>query len=196
MGNPSDWDPNYKVPGALKARLTVFWGSNYTVDKSKQTLDYAEKLLGEHGIGFDVYPGKTRTDKHTIKTPDLVMPEDYNNLRLQMGAVFDDQKTGDKRQRLPVLFCQFKYMGNGLTVLRKGAGDPDSASPWLPYVLIGLDPDIDNSALIHEIGHAAMESRQHSTTKGHIMHDSPAAQTRNIIVKPIVQIIARSYFVK
>ena len=46
MGNPSDWDPNFKVPGALKARLTVFWGSNYTVDKSKQTLDYAEKLLG------------------------------------------------------------------------------------------------------------------------------------------------------
>jgi hypothetical protein len=176
MGNPSDWDPNYKAPGALKLRLSLFWGSNYTVDKSKEIVEYAGKLLGEHGIGLDVYPGKTRTDAHTIKTSDIVMPEEYNDLRLKMGAVFDDQKTADKRQRLPVLFCQFKQWGNGLTVLRKGTGDPDSASPWPAYVLIGMNADPDYSNLIHEIGHAAMESRQHSLTKGHIMHDAPSVQ--------------------
>jgi len=196
MGNKSDWDPNYKAPGSLKARITVFWGSNYAKDTSKQILDYTEKLLAEHGIGFDVYPGKTKTDKHTIKTSDLVMDTEYNDLRLKMGAVFDDQKTADKRQRLPVLFCQYKEWGNGLTVLRKGPGDPENASPWLPYVLIGMNADPDYSNLIHEIGHAALESRQHSTTKGHIMHDAPSVQTRNVIVKPVVQAIARSYFVK
>ena len=30
----SDWDPNYKNPVALKARLTVFWASNYKIDTS------------------------------------------------------------------------------------------------------------------------------------------------------------------
>ncbi len=192
----SDWDPNFKAPGAPKARITVFWASNYKVDTSKKIIDYAEKLLAEHNIGLDVYPGKTRTDKHTIKTSDLIMPEEYNAIRLQMGAVFDDQKSGDKRQRLPVLFCQFKEYGNGITVLRKGPGDPENTSPWLPYCLIGQNADPDYSNLIHEIGHAANETRAHLTTKGNIMHDAPTVQTRDTIVKTQVQVITRAYFVK
>jgi hypothetical protein len=192
----ADRDPNYKVPGSLKARLTVFWGSNYTLDKSKMFLDYAEKLLAEHGIGFDVYPGKTRVDKHVIKTSEIVQPEEYNDLRNQMAKIYDDQKTGDKRQRLPVLFCQNKASGDGYTVLTKGPGDPENASPWLPYVLIGMGSTVDESNLIHEIGHAANQDRQHSPDKGEIMHESPAIVKRTIINKTQMVKISRAYFVK
>jgi hypothetical protein len=187
---------DYKVPGALKARVTLFWGSNYSVDKSKAIVDYTEKMLAEHGIGLDVYPGKARTDKHTIQTSDIVQPEEYEDLRGKMAAIYDDQKSGDKRQRLPVLFCQFKEMGNGLTILKKGMGDPQSASPWLPYVLIGMSADPDNSNLIHEIGHAANQNRQHSTTLGQIMNDAPSVCPRDKINKSQLLVIARSYFVK
>jgi hypothetical protein len=209
MGNPffaksaardaqmkADRDTNYKVPGALKARVTVFWGTNYTIDKSKMFLDYAEKLLAEHGVGFDVYPGKTRTEKHTIQTPDIVQPGAYGELRDQMAKIYDDQKTGDKRQRLPVLFCQFKDSGEGFTVLTKGMGDPDSASPWLPYVLIGMSSSPDESNLIHEIGHAANQDRQHSPDEGEIMYPSAALVKRSKIDKTQMVRIQRAYFVK
>jgi hypothetical protein len=196
MSNTDQWDPNYKHPGALKARLTLFWGSNYKVDKSKEIVEYAEKLLAQHGIGMDVYPGKTRTDKHTIKIPDLVETTEYNDYRLKMGAIYDDQKTGDKRQRIPVFFCQYRERGNGFTVLTKGPGDPENASPWLPYIFISMNADPDYSNLIHEIGHAANQNRQHSTTEGNIMHDAPAKKTRDTIVKAQVQVIAKAYFVK
>jgi hypothetical protein len=192
----SDRDPNYKVPGALKARVTVFWGSNYSLDKSKMMLDYAEKLLAEHGIGFDVYPGKTRTDKHTIKTPEIIPAGEYEPWRLQMAKIFDDQKTADKRQRLPVFFCQFKDAGDGFTVLTKGPGDPENASPWLPYVFIGMSSAPDESNLIHEIGHAANGNRQHSLDAGEIMHASPAVTKRTKINKTQVVNISRAYFVK
>ena len=193
MSTDPNWDPNYKNPGAAKARLTLFWASNYKIDTSKKLLDYAEKLLGEHNIGFDVYPGKARTDKHTIQVPDqLIKPEEYNDLRLKMGAIFDDQKTGDKRQRLPVIFCEFLDRGHGLTVLMKPAG----LSPWLPYCLLSGVTDPDNSALIHEMGHAATNSPNHLPQKGNIMHDAPSVMARTTIVKTQVQAIARAYFVR
>jgi hypothetical protein len=193
--NGSDWDPNYKIPGAAKARLTVFWASNYKIDTAKKVLDQAEKLLGEHNIGFDVYPGKVRTDKHTIPVPDRpITPEEYNDIRLKMGAIFDDQKTTDKRQRLPVLFCEFLDRGHGLTVLTRPAGAA-TGSTWLPYCLVSGVVDGDNSTLIHEIGHAATNSPNHLPQKGNIMHDAPSVMARNVIVKSQVQAIARAYFV-
>jgi hypothetical protein len=196
MSNTSDWDPSYKNPGAAKARLTLFWASNYKIDTSKKVLDQAEKLLAEHGIGLDVYPGRTRTAAHTIEVPDRpVNPEEYNDIRLKMGAVFDDQKIAGKRQRLPVIFCEFKYPGYGLTILTKPAGATDG-SPWLPYCMISGVIDPDNSTLIHEIGHAGTGSPNHSPQKGNIMFESSAVQARITIVKAQVQAIARAYFVR
>ncbi len=191
----SDWDANYKSPGAAKARLTLFWASNYKIDTAKKVLDQAEKLLGEHNIGFDVYPGKFRTAKHTIQVPDRpINKEEYNDLRLKMGAIFDDQKTTDRRQRLPVLFCEFLYPGNGLTVLTKPPSEREG-STWLPYCLVSGVIDADSSTLIHEIGHAATGSPNHLPQKGNIMHDAPSVMARTAIVKTQVQAIARAYFV-
>jgi len=196
MSNGSDWDANYKNPGSAKARLTLFWASNYKIDTSKKVLDQAEKLLSEHNIGFDVYPGKTRTDKHTIQVPDRPLnKEEYNDLRLKAGAIFDDQKTADKRQRLPVIFCEFLYPGNGLAVLTKPPSEKEG-STWLPYCLVSGVIDPDNSTLIHEIGHAATNSPNHLPQKGNIMHESSAIMARTTIVKTQVQAIARAYFVR
>lgn len=190
-------DPNYKNPGAAKARLTLFWCTNYKIDTSKKVLDQAEKLLGEHNIGLDVYPGRTRTDKHTITVPadHLILPEEYNDLRLKAAAIFDDQKTPDKRQRLPVFFCEFKDVGHGITVITKKPGDP-SGSTWLPYCLVSGVIDNDNATLVHELGHAAHNSGVHSPDLGHVMHNAPAAKARTIIDKIWVQIYARGYYVK
>lgn len=192
----NDRDPNYKNPGSAKVRVTLFWCTNHTPDISKKQLDYAEKLLAEHNIGFDVLPGKARTDKHTITVPDRpLLPEEYEGLRHKVAAIFDDQKTTDKRQRLPVIFTQVKDWGNAITVITK---KPEEAtgSTWLPYCLIGSSSDSDLSPVIHEIGHAAHNSRVHSPDKGHIMHEAAAVTPRTIIDRLWVGIIARAYFCK
>lgn len=197
MAKSNDRDPNYKNPGTAKARLVLFWATNYKQDTSKQVLDYAEKLLGEHNIGMDVYPGRTRTDKFTIKTPDdPILPELYGVVRGVADALYiaDKSKSIESDNRLAVFFCQFKDTGYGITVLKRKPNET-TGSVWAPYCFVGSAVNSDNSTLIHEIGHAAHNSGQHSPDKGHIMFEA-SVQPRTIIDKIWVQIIARAYFVK
>lgn len=185
------WDPHYVHPGKTTVRLTLFWVSNYYQDTSQKVLKTAENLLAEHGLGLDTYP-KSRQSKHTIQIPgdptQLLVndpqntPYDYNWLRNQGAAIFDDQATGDKRQRLPVFFCQFKDAGYGITVLN---------SNWLPYCMIGVNTDPGGYCLAHEIIHAATNSGLHcNTPKGNVFGDVPG----NILVRAHVEAIARAYF--
>ena len=42
------------------------------------------------------------------------LPEDdYNELRNRCAAKFDDQAMEPRKQRLPVIFCQFKHRRRG-----------------------------------------------------------------------------------
>ncbi|MFO1423254.1 MAG: hypothetical protein U1F70_06310 [Candidatus Competibacteraceae bacterium] len=191
--NTTDWDPNYKHPGKTTVRLTLFWVSNYYQDTSQKVLKKAEQMLAEHGLGLDIYPkSRQSAPNHTIQIPgdptQLLVndpentPYTYNWLRNQAAAIFDDQATKDKRQRLPVFFCQFKASGYGITVLN---------SNWLPYCLIGANPDPDGYCLIHEIIHAATNSAIHcNTPKCNVFGDIPG----NIMIRTHVQAIAKAYF--
>jgi hypothetical protein len=189
----SDWDPNYKHPAKKIVRLTLFWVSNYYKDTSQTVLKKTEEMLAEHGLGLDVYP-KTRqaAPKHNIQIPgdpnQLLIndPQNtvytYNWVRHQAAAIFDDQATKDKRQRLPVIFCQFKESGAGIAVL---------GSDWPPYCLIGVNPDPGCYCLIHEIIHAATNSSLHcNTPKGNVFGDIPG----NIMIRAHVDAIAKAYF--
>jgi hypothetical protein len=113
--NKTDWDPNYKHPGKTTVRLTLFWVSNYYQDTSQKVLKKAEQMLTEHGLGLEIYPkSRQSAPNHTIQIPgdptQLLVndpentPYTYNWLRNQAAAIFDDQATKDKRQRLPVFF--------------------------------------------------------------------------------------------
>jgi hypothetical protein len=198
MAKSNDRDPNYKNPGTAKVRLAVFWATNYKSDTSKQVIDQAEKLLGQHNIGLDVYPGKTRTEKHTIKIgDDPILPVTYPVVRGVADAIFigDKLKSIEDDKRLAVFFCQYKDLGLGITVLKRKPGET-TGNPWAPYCFVGSAVDPDNSTLVHEIGHAAHNSGQHSPDKGHIMFEASVVQPRTIIDKIWVQIIARAYFTK
>ena len=43
-----------------------------------------------------------------VKSDGLLHPEDYNELRNRCAAKFNDQAVAPFKQRLPVIFCNFK----------------------------------------------------------------------------------------
>lgn len=151
---------DYKHPGNVKIRLTLFWMKNaVNIDTTSEVvIAKAEEIFRAHGLELDVFPARKRTDAHTIATPPNVVsaggllinnpPEQnhYNELRLEGARIFDDQKSPGQKQRLPVFFCEFKDTANGVTVI---------GSPWLPYVLVSGVLAPDRATLAHEIVHAA-----------------------------------------
>ena len=178
---------DYKHPGDVKIRLTLFWVTNcVNINTSPEAvLAKAEELYAPHGLGFDILPSRQRTAEHTIEAPaDLLLEEHYNAVRLEAHRRFDDQKTVDKKPRLPVFFCEFKDVSNGLTI----------PGIWPPYVFVSGVLTADRATLAHEIVHAA----------GIIGHDK--AHPSNILAEPTdsrsemykfqVQQVAKAYFAR
>jgi hypothetical protein len=202
MGSAADWATDYKHPGRVTVRLTLFWVTNYTLDSSQRVLDKAEALLAEHGLGLDIYPSRTRTKEHTIQDPGrLLKAEDYGPLRSQAAAIFDDQKLPGRRQRLPVFFCEIEYPDASRMIDKFSTNPP---STWPPYILIGNAVASDNVTLLHEIGHAAGINKHNTdgdpegvpidpTKPRNIMNVMP---TRSIMFRAQVLSIARAYFAR
>jgi hypothetical protein len=185
--NSDQFDLNYKHPGNVKLRLSLFWVTNCVkIDTSPQVvLDKAEKLYAKHGIGLDIFPSRTRTKEHTIETKiDLLLPEHYNAIRLEAHKRFDDQKTPNKKQRLPVFFCEFKDISNGLTI----------TGAWLPYVFVSGVLTPDKATLAHEIVHAAGIPGHNKSHPNNIMADG--TNSRSEFFKFQVQTVAKGYFAK
>jgi hypothetical protein len=193
------WVRDYKHPGNIKVRLTLFWVTNcVNMESSAEALlAKADEIFARHGLGLDVFPSRHRTPEHTIGTPPNVVaaggllinnpPEynHYNEIRLEAARRFDDQKTKDRRPRLPVFFCEFKYPATGITVI---------GSPWLPYVFLSGVLAADRATLAHEVVHAAGLPRHFSGPhlKKNVMHE--AAGSRSEMFKFQVQAVAKAYF--
>ncbi len=200
-GGTSANDPlatNYVQPGNLKIRLALFWVTNcYGLDScSEPVLAKAEQLFLQHGLGMDIYPSRSRTAAHTIDTPPNVVasgnllinsPPAYNHFnetRLEVSRRFDDQKTSDRRQRLPIIFCEFADPAKGITVV---------GSPWLPYVLMSGNLAADRATLAHEIIHAA-GCGEHIPRFENVMAESGAGRTE--IYRRHVEAVAKAYFTR
>lgn len=196
----NQFDINYRHPGNLRIRLTLFWVTNCLnmASVASSLLARTEELFAKHGLGLDVYPARYPTPGHIIETPVNVVkaggllidqPPDYNHwdeIRNEGARRFDDQKVQGRQQRLPVFFCEFKCPGLGVTVDRP---------PWLPYVLIsGNDVgQIDRGTLAHEIIHAA-GFKPHIPRSENIMAD--INKSREEIYRMHVEMVARAYFTR
>ena len=191
-------DVNYRHPGGLRIRLTLFWVTNCMNMNSiaESSLARAEELFAKHGLGLDVYPSRHPTPEHTIETPANVVaagglminnPPEYNHwneVRNEGARRFDDQKAPGRRQRLPVFFCEFKYPAKGVTVV---------GSPWLPYVLVGGNIAPDRGTLAHEIIHAAGFG-PHIPRSANIMAETDTS--REEIYRMHVEMVAKAYFTR
>ncbi len=192
------FDTNYRHPGNLKIRLTLFWVTNCLNMNTTPglLLARAEELFAKHGLGLDIYPSRHPTPKHTIKTPANVVAaggllinqppkyNHYNEIRYEASRRFDDQKTPVKRQRLPVFFCEFRYPARGITVV---------GSPWLPYVLVSGNISPDRGTLAHEIIHAAGFA-PHIPRPKNIMAETDTG--REEIYRMHVEMVANAYFTR
>jgi hypothetical protein len=183
----TQFDTNYKHPGNVKIRLTLFWLSNCVdIDTSPQvSIAKAIELYAPHGIGVDILPSTTRNEKHTIKVPDTpLLPEQYNSVRLEAGLRFDDQKTADKKQRLPIFFGEFKDPANGLTVIGN----------WPAYVFVSGVQSPDKATLAHEIMHGAGFVGHDKANQKNILAE--VTSSRGEMYKFQIQQLASSYFCK
>ena len=98
---------NYKHPGNVKVRVTLFWVTNCVkIDSSPRALiSRTEEIYRRHGLRLDIIPGRDCTDQHTIEFPDrLIEPEDRQDSRRSPSSV-QRSGSGDKRQRLPISFA-------------------------------------------------------------------------------------------
>lgn len=188
----SGWETDYKVPGNPDLRVTLFWGDNYFGAGYKTQLDTMRAMLKDHGIRLDTMPTNgSPTDQFTVKVPvkddGLLHEEDHNELRNRCAAKYDDQKSESKKQRLPVIFCQFQNpMAAGLTV---------KDTPWLPFCLVG--PTSDSVTILHEAGHAGGLGHLTSTTKANapqsFMFDGGG--DRSLMHKAQLQKLVQAYFI-
>jgi hypothetical protein len=193
MGS-SGWETDYIVPGGLEVRLTLFWGDNYFGAIHKDCIATMRKMLGEHGMKLSLIPANGEmTDQFSVKVPvkedGLLHPEGYNELRNNCAAKFDDQAVAPRKQRLPVIFCNFKFPANGLTV---------DAGPWPAWCMVG--PTSDSVTMLHESGHASPIGPDHLTStsvqggKQNFMFDGGG--DRSLMHKAQLQKYAGAYFIK
>lgn len=191
MASPG-WETDYVVPGNKEVRMTLFWGDNYFGTIHKDCVATARSMLAEHGLKLSLLPSNGEpTDQFRITVPvksdGLLHPEDYNELRNRCAAKFDDQAVEPFKQRLPVIFCNFKYTANGLTI---------ESGPWLPYCLVG--PTCDSVTMLHEAGHASQKIGHLTTSskqgaKQNFMFDGGG--DRSLMHKSQLQRFVQAYFI-
>jgi LysM repeat protein len=184
-------EQNYKHPGNVKIRVTLFWVTNCVkIESSPRALiARTEEIYSRHGLKLDIVPGRDRTEQHTIKWEDRpIEPDEYNQIRCKAAEQYDDQKSGDKRPRLPVFFCEFNdpegRASNGLMI----TGD------WLPYVFVSGALTADRATMAHEPLHAAGIAghiRGNAMTKNLM---SETTHERSEMIKYQVQTLANAYF--
>lgn len=183
--SPSNWKAinEYKHPGNVKVKLTLFSSENALNNPSSQYLSAAQTLLNQHGLDLD---------SHVVSTPlpytDLANSID-SALELRMLAHKSYQ---DSSPRLPVIFCRFasQIAGevNGVTI---------KETDWLPFVLINSDnTSPDGVTLLHEIGHASglghVGRGKNDVMENFMTYGSNrTGMTRNQVIA-----IANSYFAK
>jgi hypothetical protein len=190
MASPG-WETDYVVPGAKQVRLTLFWGDNYFDTSYRDCIATTRSMLDQHGLKLDLVPGGGGpTDQFRIEVPvkadGLLHEEDYNEVRNRCAAKFDDQAADPHKQRLPIIFCQFKRAAHGLTI---------PTTPWLPFCLV--DAVADEVTMLHEAGHAS--GLPHLTTSSKVgqpqnfMFDGGG--DRSLMHKAQLQVFAKAYFV-
>lgn len=151
---PPGWKDlhEYKHPGNVKVRLTLFWTSNVGADPAPALIDKTEKMLKEHGLSLDVYPAKQKQASTTLQyTDEIIGVDQLKELRMLAHKAYDS--TG-KPGRLPVIFCKVRASTGADKCELQGMAVVNTE--WLPFVIINSSSTAaDNVTLLHEIGHAA-----------------------------------------
>lgn len=191
MCNPPGWDAihNYKFPTARTARVVFFWASNCKSDPSADLVLKARTIMKPHNLDLNVFRQPSRSAEMELAFQEqLYLDEHAEELRKKAAQTFDEKAqgaSGDKRARLPVIFCPFKdgfgESTGGLTLTKTN---------WPPYVLINSEHVApDKVTLLHEMIHAGGGVDQN--LEGNVMSYS---LNRNDFLRNDVIRLANAYF--
>jgi hypothetical protein len=146
-------------------------------------------MLEEHGLGLTMWPGPSKTSQTTLSFPDrLVEPADYLDLH---DSAADILSASGVKGHLIIVFCQFRYTANGLTIT-------DTATQCLkfPFCLVGPTVESDNVTMIHEVGHAAGLDHDKTSTEPSNRNFMNEVATRTTMMKWQIQKMADSFYAK
>lgn len=198
MSNPPGWDAvnNYKHPGKVEVRLTLFWTAAVTADPAERLVNKAAKLLKEHNLGLSVYKTSLKTSDMTLSDskPMPAMSDEFDAHALHLRGLCH-QVYRDDRPRLPVIFVPFSGPKssepcdiNGIAMMK---------TDWLPFVLINSNlQSEDGVTLLHEIGHAAGLGHVGSKPTDAIVNFMSYGNNRTNLFASQVKTIAGAYFCK
>jgi hypothetical protein len=191
MGNPPGWDAihNYKFPTSRAARVTFFWASNCKSDPCADLVLKARTIMKQHNLDLNVFRQPGRSSEMELPFQEQVYLDDQAEELRQKAAQKFDVKTqganGDKRARLPVIFCPFRD-GYGEST----GGVTLTKTNWPSYVLINSENVApDKVTLLHEMLHAA--GAVHQNLEGNVMSYS---LNRNDFLRNDVIKLANAYF--
>jgi hypothetical protein len=187
MSNEGQLD--FKVPGNKKVNLALFWASNFFGAKDKDQIAKAESMLGEHGMGLNCWPSnKTKSTAHTFDFgAELIKEEQYTQIYQALTGAKND---AGKRDHLIVLFCQFLYSGQGITITK----GPNLCFRT-PMVFVSASPGDDGATLLHEVGHAAGMDHDKTSTGKTGRNFLNEAESRSTMMKWQLEKLAKATFV-
>jgi hypothetical protein len=180
---------DYKLPGNKKVNLSLFWATNFFGADDKKSIDRAEEMLKEHGMGLNCAPSsKLKTADRTFDFGfDLIPPDRNTDVYRTLSAVAD---AAGQRQHLIVLFCQYIGPAHGKTIFE---------GPKLcfrtPMVYISPTAGSDGATLLHEAGHAAgldHDRTSTGTTGRNLMNETV---TRTTIMKWQLEKLGKAFFI-
>lgn len=180
---------DYKLPGNKKVNLALFWATNFFGTKDGSVLEKAETMLGEHNIGLNCWPTtKRKTSGQTFDFGgNLIQREQYSSIyRTLSGAC----EATNKRQYLIILFCQFQYPANGLTIT-----DGPMLCFRTPMVFVSPTPGADLVTLLHEVGHAAGLDHDRTSTGSTGRNFMNESESRSTMMKWQLEKLSRAFFV-
>lgn len=186
LGHEGDLD--YRHPGNVRARMAVFWTPDFFGGADVRVMKRAEEMLAEHNLAIDIWPTRSRSPQTTLKMlPDrLIEREDYESVRVLLEGILS---AAGRTNYLPVLFGQFRFPANGLTV------SDTTVRHWImPMCLIAPTVNADGVTLLHEAGHAAGLNHDKTSTdpkRRNFMHE---ADTRTTMMRWQIDKIAAALY--
>jgi hypothetical protein len=179
----------YRQSGSTKVRLALFWATNYFGNTDLFVIRRTKEMLEEHGLGLTLWPGSTKASQTTLTVPDrLVERADYDDLHDSAAEILSDSGV---KGHLIVIFCQFRYTANGLTI-----SDTPTRCLTRPFCLISPTVSSDNVTLLHEVGHAGGLDHDTTTSKQSSRNFMHEAEPRTTMMKWQIQKMATAFYSK
>lgn len=160
-------DPNFRNPKRTRLTIACIYLDNYYKNDDQGVVAKAKAMLDEHNLELDVWPANgQKSSINTIEFGYDIIPHETDVYKELRAAVEAKMKQGGCSFviPMPVVFCQFKHPGLGVT--------PGDMRKLTEACLVAPDCNPDKVTLLHEMGHGAgLNHEKGVANQANFMHE-------------------------